>query len=243
MDNLDLKREYFYKGNKIGCLLIHGFTSTPAELRELGENLMKEGYSVLGIQLKGHGTTVEDMERSNHTDWLDSSVDGYNRLKQNCDKIYVIGHSMGSLLSMYLAENFHVDKLVTLAPPLVTKNRAANYAHLFKYFVKYVEWPHKERPNEQSKYLLGYKKIPMKSIADFNKLSSIVKKDLNKITSPILIMYSHNDDTVDNTSVNLMISKIRSSIKERICLEESGHNLTVESEKHEVFKAISKFLN
>ena len=243
MDNSELKKEYFFKGNKTGCLLIHGFTSTPAELRELGENLMKEGYTVLGIQLKGHGTTVEDMIKSNYQDWLNSSIDGYNLLRVDCDKIYVIGHSMGSLLSMYLAENFHVNKLVTLAPPLVTKNKAANYAHIIKYFVKYVEWPHKERPSEESKYLLGYKRIPMKSIADFNKLSSIIKKDLCKITSPILIMYSHNDDTVDNTSVNLMTAKIKSTIIETICLEESGHNITVENEKQEVFRSIINFLN
>ena len=68
MKTIDYKQSYFFSGNETGCLLIHGFTSTPAELRELGELLHKVGYTVLGVRLSGHGTTVEDLEKSNYKD-------------------------------------------------------------------------------------------------------------------------------------------------------------------------------
>ena len=53
-------------GGKKGVLLIHGFTGLPAELLLMGEFLNKQGFTVLGVRLAGHGTTVEDMS---HMTW------------------------------------------------------------------------------------------------------------------------------------------------------------------------------
>ena len=36
---------FYYQGNKIGCLLIHGFTGTPKEMRLMGEYLANQGYT------------------------------------------------------------------------------------------------------------------------------------------------------------------------------------------------------
>ena len=45
---------FYFPGNSTGCLLIHGFTGTPKEMRPLGDFLADKGYSVLGIRLSGH---------------------------------------------------------------------------------------------------------------------------------------------------------------------------------------------
>jgi len=37
---------FFYPGNETGCLLIHGFTGAPKEMRWLGEYLTGKGYNV-----------------------------------------------------------------------------------------------------------------------------------------------------------------------------------------------------
>ena len=34
---------FFMPGNQIGCLLIHGFTGAPKEMRWLGDHLANEG--------------------------------------------------------------------------------------------------------------------------------------------------------------------------------------------------------
>ena len=39
----DLKAAFFMAGGRTGCLLLHGFTSTPAELLPLGEALHNAG--------------------------------------------------------------------------------------------------------------------------------------------------------------------------------------------------------
>lgn len=57
---------FFLPGGEKGVLLIHGFTGLPAELLLMGEALNKQGFTVLGVRLAGHGTTVEDMS---HMTW------------------------------------------------------------------------------------------------------------------------------------------------------------------------------
>ena len=66
-----------HPGGRHGVLLIHGFTGLPAELRLLGEYLNARGFTVLAIRLAGHGTTVEDLSRMEHEEWMDSVRDGY----------------------------------------------------------------------------------------------------------------------------------------------------------------------
>src|SRR5688572_17767016 len=39
------------------CLLLHGFTGSPWDMRPLGERLSERGYAVRAIRLPGHGST------------------------------------------------------------------------------------------------------------------------------------------------------------------------------------------
>jgi len=39
---------FFLPGNRVGCLLVHGFTGAPKEMRWMGEFLNQQGYTVLG---------------------------------------------------------------------------------------------------------------------------------------------------------------------------------------------------
>jgi carboxylesterase len=243
MENTDLREEYFLSGKKEACLLIHGFTSTPAELREMGEKLHEGGYTVWGIKLAGHGTKIEDMEKSTYKDWIKSAVSGYKKLKENYEKVYVIGHSMGSLLALYLAENYEVDKLLTLSPPLIVTNKSAKFAFAAKYFIRYSEWEPKPRPHEEMKYLLGYSKVPIRSVHELNKLTKVVRNHLKRISSPLLIIHSHKDQTVNEKSVELLYSSVKSKLKKTIFLNECGHNITIECEKETVFDGVINFLN
>jgi carboxylesterase len=242
MEDIDLKKEFFFSGNQTGCLLIHGFTSTPAEIRELGEHLNKVGYTVLGVQLAGHGTVIEDMEKSKYTDWIQSVEEGYARLQGVCSTIHVIGHSMGGVLALYLAENVDVNKVVALAPALVTKDPNAKYAGLAKYFMKYSEWTERERPEEEKKYLLGYSKIPVKSVGELNKLQRVTIKSLNKITQPILIIHAMKDNTIHEKGIDLLANGVSSKEIKKSYLDHCGHNITVECEKDIVFKEVIAFL-
>ena len=78
---------FLLPGSKTGCLLIHGFTGAPKEMRWMGDYLSQQRYSVLGIRLAGHATRPEDMIRSRSVDWIASVEDGYQLLRGLADHI------------------------------------------------------------------------------------------------------------------------------------------------------------
>ena len=242
METLYLKNEYFFKGSDIGCLLIHGFTGTPAELRELGERLKAEGYTVCGVKLKGHGTTLEDFEKSTYVDWIASVEAAYKKLKSTCSKIYVIGHSMGGVLTLNLAQNYTADKLVLLAPALVNRDKNSLFVPFLKYFKKYTEWAPVDRTEEETKYLLGYRTMPLVCIHELLKLQKVTKAKLNTIDKPILIIHSKKDTVIDEKGIDIIEKNVSSKDVKKVYLNNCSHSITVEGEKETVFREVLDFL-
>ena len=78
---------FFYKRGKTGMLLIHGFTSTPQELRYLAKYLADKNISVMAPLMKGHGRSPEAMLETNSKDWIDSAEKAYLELKKHCNTI------------------------------------------------------------------------------------------------------------------------------------------------------------
>ena len=101
-----------------GVLVIHGFTATPGTMLPLGQAIAQDGHYVRGILLPGHGTTIEDMQRTNWKDWYDAAFNAYDEMARICKKVSVVGLSMGGALTCLLAEHRPVHKAVPIAPAL-----------------------------------------------------------------------------------------------------------------------------
>lgn len=243
MTTIPLKEAFYFKGSDIGCLLIHGFTSTPAELRELGERLHDKGYTVYGLRLAGHGTTLEEFEQTTYQDWIQSVEVGYHKLQTICKKIYVIGHSMGGVLALHLAEKHAICKIVLLAPAMINKDKKTRFVPVIKHFLKYTEWEATERPVEESQYLLGYAKIPLASVHELLKLQKETARQLHKIHVPILMIYAENDQSIDLKGIHLIEKKVSTTAIRHVSLTKCGHNLTVECEKETVFENVLTFVD
>src|SRR4029453_9505866 len=99
---------FFFLGDpsKPPCLLIHGFTGTPKEMRWMGEYLNQRGFTCLGVRLAGHATHPEDMIRSRYSDWIASVEDGYHTLWSMTDNIFLAGLSMGGILALLMSTRF-----------------------------------------------------------------------------------------------------------------------------------------
>ena len=116
---IDGGQPFFLKSDGTsGVLLIHGFTGLPVELFLLGQALNRAGFNVLCPRLAGHGTNERDLMRTTRDDWFNSVLDGFFILRGVCDKIFVVGHSMGGLLTLKLSTEHAVKKIVTLAAPI-----------------------------------------------------------------------------------------------------------------------------
>ncbi|KPU26478.1 hypothetical protein TR13x_09980 [Caloranaerobacter sp. TR13] len=238
----DNAKAFYFKGNNIGCLLIHGFTGSPAEMKLLGEFLHKQGCTVNGVLLKGHGTKVEDMEQTTWKDWLSSAEVELIDLKHKCDKVVVIGLSMGGIIALNLAERFNIDAVVSIAAPIKITNRKVYFARVIKYFKKYILKPEKKFDEDVKDYCISYDRTPVALIPHLLKLIRITKRRFKKVKAPILIIQSKNDKTVRYESAEYILKKVGSQFKKLVYLKESGHVVTLDLEREKVFTEIKKFL-
>ncbi len=101
------------------CLLLHGFTGSPWDMRPLGEALAAQGMKVKAICLPGHGQTPSAMERVTFLDWERAADEALLSLS-SARRCFVAGLSVGALLGTLLAARRprYVQGLALIAPAL-----------------------------------------------------------------------------------------------------------------------------
>ena len=236
---------FLLKGGANGVLLIHGFTGSPAELLLLGKFLNRAGYTVLGVRLAGHGTNELNLMQTNKDDWFNSVLDGYAILSGLCDKIFVVGHSMGGLLTLKLSQFRKVEKIVTLAAPMFIDKSLPLKDLPPRNECKDFSFPHPRKVLQNVPPAVNkvYRKMPYVSIHELLNLMEEVKNLLPKITAPILIMHGEDDHTATPYSATFIYEKISSAEKKKVFVPNCGHLLPLTESRYFVFVEILKFLN
>ncbi|MEO7351067.1 MAG: alpha/beta fold hydrolase, partial [Marmoricola sp.] len=98
---------------RIGVLLSHGFTGSPASMKGWGEYLAAQGYAVSVPRLPGHGTTWQEMNTTTWADWNAEVERAFEALSNQVDSVFVCGLSMGGGLALRLAAD-HPDRVAGL---------------------------------------------------------------------------------------------------------------------------------
>ena len=238
-------KPFFKEGkNEIICLLVHGFTGSPSEVRELGNYLNENGYGVSAPLLEGHGTTAEDMEKTGWKNWYSSVEKEYLRLlKKFSNKIIIpVGLSMGGTLVLHLAYNYNFNGVITLCPGLYFHSYKVYLAPLMKYFIRFAYKSSTVLPYD-TKDQFYYNKTPIKSVASQVFMALKVRRELRYINASYLIIQSKNDKTVSLKGAEKIYKSIDSKVKRIIWLDNSGHIITLGQDKEYVFKEIKRFLS
>src|SRR5262245_30217197 len=113
--------EFAGDGSGRGALVVHGFTGSPFEMRWLGERLADRGLHVVGPALAGHARGLpEELDRTTWRDWYGSAEVAFDHLRARCDRVAVVGLSMGGLLALHLARErgAQIAALGVLATPI-----------------------------------------------------------------------------------------------------------------------------
>src|SRR5216110_2127195 len=84
------------------CLLLHGLTGSPAEVRPVGEALAKAGFRAVGPLLPGHGGKPEDLYTVTREDLLQAAQEALLSLT-GARRIFLCALSAGALLGIHLA--------------------------------------------------------------------------------------------------------------------------------------------
>lgn len=231
-------------------LMLHGYTSTPRDLRNLGQSIHALGYAVHGILLPGHGTRPTDLDNVKWQEWYAAAELAFDKLCVNYSVVHVVGFSMGGALAMHLAANRSVGKLVLLSPFFKV---AYNICHLFPEewlvysigrLLRHLKKTHSGNcndPEARSRHI-AYFHYALSSINQALMLVDVVQKELKGISNPILIIHAKGDKTTSPTKSRKIHDQLNSRIKRFVWLKRSNHIITHDFEKDIVFKEVLGFL-
>ena len=253
---------------RIGVLLIHGLTGTPAEMRLLGKGLNKQGFTIYGVQLAGHCAAMEDLVASRWTDWLSSAEAGLLRFGRHVDHVVVAGLSMGSLLSLAVAQK-HPDKVAGVGAlsttfrydgwsiPAYTKlafllplfrllgiGRSSVFMEAPPYGIKDEALRARivEQMNSGDSSAAGLPGNPWWSVIELRALSTHVMKNLPQLRSPCLVLHAKEDDISSVSNAHDIERMAVNAHVELVLLDNCYHMITIDRERRTVIAKLNEFI-
>ncbi len=243
MPIIDGAESFYFKGtNEKAVLLLHGYTGCCSEMRPLGEYLHKQGYTVLCPLLPGHGTTVDDLEKTEAWQWLQAAHEACHELLNSYDTVYVVGLSMGGQLAIDVMAKEPVAKGVFISTPIFVKDKRVTFIPILKHFIRYLP-KHKKDYGEMSRYCISYEKMPTRPLQSLFAMVKAGKKLLPAIKRPVLVLQSKTEHTVMPESAQYIFDHVgtQQDKKKLKWFYRSGHILTLDAEHDIVFEEIAKF--
>ena len=230
-------------GQRVGVLLSHGFTGSPASMVPWGRHLADRGFAVAVPRLPGHGTTWQEMNTTGWADWYGELERAFEKLRANCDQVVVGGLSMGGGLVLRLAadKGTAVAGVMLVNAAVASSNKQLLALPVLKRFVPSMPGIVNDikKPGQDEH---GYDRMPLKALASMLSGWKSVRADLPKVTSPIVHFRSAEDHVVDPSSARIIASTVSSrDVTERV-LENSYHVATLDNDAPAIFEESVEFV-
>ncbi|WP_408899106.1 alpha/beta hydrolase [Nocardioides sp. R1-1] len=230
-------------GRRVGVLLSHGFTGSPASMRPWGEHLGALGYGVSVPLLPGHGTTWRELNRVQWTDWYAELTRAFDALRAEHEAVVIGGLSMGGALVLRLAADRpdEVAGVMVVNPAVATKRRDVKLLPVLKHLVP--SFPAIAGDIKKAGVLEhGYDRTPLKAIHSLMRAWPGLVGDLHQVTAPLLYFRSDTDHVVDEASEPLVLAGVSSTDVKRVALPESYHVATLDNDAPTIFDESAAFI-
>ena len=217
----------------LGVLLVHGFLASPAELREFGLKLVAKGYTVMGVRLKGHGTSPWDLRESSWEDWLASVYRGVEILSNLTTQVTIVGFSTGGSLSLIVASKLQkkIAGVAAICTPLKFRNKNLRFVPFMHGVNRITSWlPDYEglMPfwlNESEHPLINYRNIPVRGLYELKCVVNHLEEVLPLIRCPITLIQADEDQVVDPESLLILDEKLGSAHKKVHWIPSKRHGI------------------
>ena len=233
---------FLLEGGINGVLLLHGLTATTAEVRLAAQDLHEHGYTVAAPLLPGHGTHPDDLNQVKWEEWAWEAEKSLQHLLTICDQVFVGGESMGGALTLYLATRFsEIAGIICYAPAIKLNMPLIQEAQLHAIAPFKDSLPKDLSDNNQ--FWQGYAVNPLKSIEELVEMGRVVRRNLEKIAQPVLVVQGRHDTTVSEDVGEIIMEGVSSSIKQLLWMENSAHVIILEDEREQIFELTRTFMN
>ena len=234
------------------CLLLHGLTGSPAEMRPIGEALAAAGFRAAGPLLPGHGTTPEDLYVTTRFDLLRAAESALLSLK-GARRVFLCGLSVGGLLAIHLAARSwareglpEIAAIALLAPAIEFAGATWLFANVLG---RLPALPFILRKGGRDLAGLdapagvdgSYGAIPLRWAGELRALSGQARALAPRIRAPALLLHGALDRTVSPDGSRKLSRMLASAQVDVRVLPRSGHVLPLDAEGEEVCRAVVSF--
>jgi carboxylesterase len=230
---------------RVGCLVLHGFMGSPGSSRPMAHYLAQQGITMHCPLLPGHGHYPDKLYKIPHRAWLEEAEEALSHVRQICDQIFIIGHSMGNVLAAHLITKFgHIRGLVMLAPLYDVPDRRLRLMKVLRYLMPWL-YPHKMKsmqdlvqqrvldfdptldlddPEVQAR-LPQMTRLPTSGLAEMVKVVDLGRKLWPRLALPVLMFQGGHDPAVPSGDVCKVYELLPSQDKHIETFPEAGHEL------------------
>ncbi len=233
---------FLLPGGPTCCILFHGFTAMPGEMRWLGDDLHARGHTVLGVRLAGHGTHPEDLTRTRWTDWLVDVEDALALAGSISQRVVLIGQSMGGVVALLGAGRYpsQVAGVVAIATPFaVALPSRDDLRDVPADTIERKGVPtHREYGLRREVVYPAYAAEPPHILPELGCLLHQMRTALPAVQAPALLIHSRDDRAVPVENMALIYEALGTAHKEMLTLDAIGHSVVRDPRRRPVFDVI-----
>ena len=229
---------------RAAALCLHGLTGTPYEVRSLGEALSAAGIAARGPVLPGHNATPRELARATSVAWVEAARAHLADLRARYEQVFVVGLSMGGLVSLTLASEEAVSGVVVVGVPLRLRTPIRPLIPVLKYLVPFPPKPGGSDiadPEARARHP-SYPTMPLAAVHELLRLQRRVVAGLGRVRAPILVAHGARDRTAHPADALAILEAVGSAVREHLLLEASAHVVPVDRDAPALARAVVAFV-
>ncbi len=214
-------------------------------MEELADFLAKRGMVAENMLLPGHGLHVREMLSVGWVDWAEAVYREVRALKQRCDSVFLVGHSLGGALALHVAAHEEVAGVVAMCAPSRLHPLTRYAVHAVKYITPFLPTVREDvrDPEARRRYTRDvYRWTPMRPVESMMQFLPTLRAELPIITAPALVMTSIHDHVVPARDGREIYHLLGSREKHLVTFHRSYHVIMKDHDREEVFAKTYAFI-
>ena len=208
-------------------------------MRQLGEFLSRRGISVIAPRLPGHGTSPDDLRTVKAEDHIAAVSAAIDNLQTYCDRIYVMGVSIGGTISLHMgAVRSDLAGVGDIGGPVMPIRQDFTEQTSDPSSPELIPVPWRANPywgaHDPQAACFCYPEIPKASFHETARIREWVYTELEKITVPVRLYYCDDDALVDPENGEYILKRLGSVDKELVRLRASAHQAQLDFDMERV---------
>ena len=229
----------------IGVLLVHGLNGSRSDFAEMEALLRSRGMVVVNTLLPGHGANVRALLAMGWEDWAEAVREELRALKQMCDVVFLVGHSLGGALSLHVAAHEEIAGIVSICAPIHMYPWLKAAVGIAKYITPLLPTLREDVRDPEARLRSSrdvYRWTPMRPIESLLQYLPQLREELPRITAPALVMTSLHDHVVPARDGREIYRRIGSQEKYLVTFHHSYHVVMRDHDREEVFAKTQAFI-